>query len=228
MRTILARILTRTALVAFAAAPCFAPGLARAASDGPVVRPQIYTANDKLEIAAVVGYVSNDPFNRIIVPGVSVAYHYGEHSAIEVHAGYGMYSPKQLLSQVRQKTARDPAVVSRPQFFVTGNYMWTPIYGKLAAFGEVVLHYDLFVLAGGGIVNDEIETNTTTQNGVVVKTISNKIFPATNAAIGQHIFFSKRTALRVEIRPYVFWEQIDNKWDPNGDVQVLTGFSFLF
>jgi len=215
----------RSLLVLAAVAFSSLPAVTFAQVDGPVVRPQKYTASEKIEIGALVGYVSNDPYNRIIVPGIAAAYHYGEHSAIELHAGYGIYTNKQLLGQVRNKIARDPDVVSRPTFFVTGNYMWSPIYGKLNAFGELVLHYDMYVLAGAGIVSDEIETNTAGTPST--KTITNKIFPATDVALGQHFFFSKKTALRVEIRPYIFWEQINNKWDPNGDVQINLGFTLL-
>jgi outer membrane beta-barrel protein len=215
------RLTTLAALAALAL-----PGAALAqSSDGPVVRPQKYTASEKIEIGPLIGYVSNDPYNRIIVPGIVGTYHYGEHSAVEVHGGYAIYTQKQLQNQVFQKIGRDPDVISRPTFFVTGNYVWSPIYGKLNAFGELVLHYDMYVLAGAGIVSDEIETNTAGTPSV--KTVTNKIFPATDFALGQHFFLSKKTALRVEIRPYIFWEQIDNKWDPNGDVQINLGFTLL-
>jgi outer membrane beta-barrel protein len=102
--------------------------------------------------------------------------------------------------------------------------MWTPIYGKINAFGEVVLHYDLFVLAGAGVTSDEIEIT----NAAGVSTFTTKVFPATDFSLGQRFYLSRRIALRVELRPYIFWEQINNKWDPNGDVQIDTGLSFLF
>lgn len=214
------------ALVLAALATLALPSVALAAgADGPVVRPQKFTTSEKIEIGVLAGYVSNDPYNRVIVPGIVGSYHYGDHSAIEVHGGYAMYTSKQLLGQVRDKIARDPDVVSRPQFFVTGNYVWSPIYGKLSAFGELVLHYDLYVLGGLGVVSDEIETNSSSTPSV--KTVSDKIFPVTNLAIGQHFFLSKKTAIRAEIRPYIFWEQIDEKWDPNGDVQINLGFTLL-
>lgn len=196
-----------------------------AGADGPVVRPQKFTTAEKIELGVMAGYVSNDPYNRVIVPSIVGSYHYGDHSAIEVHGGYALYTSKQLLGQVRDKIARDPDVVSRPQFFLTGNYVWTPIYGKLSAFGELVLHYDLYVLGGLGVVSDEIETNSSTTPST--KTVSDKIFPVTNFAIGQHFFLTKKTAIRAEVRPYIFWEQIDDKWDPNGDVQINLGFTFL-
>ena len=212
---------------AFVTAALAAPASALArASDGPVVRPQKFGTGNKFEVSALVGYVSNDPYNRIIVPGAAITYHFSEHSAIDVHAGYALYSPKQLLSQVRQKIGRDPDVVSRPQFFVTANYMWTPVYGKLSAFGEVVLHYDLYLVGGLGITSDEIETNSSASPSQ--KTISTQIFPVTDVGIGQHFFLSRKTAIRVEFRPYTFWEQIDNKWDPNGDVQIIGGLSYIF
>jgi outer membrane beta-barrel protein len=202
-----------------------APAVARAGvSDGPVVRPQIFTSSNKLELGFGVGYVSNDPYNRIIVPAGIISYHWNDRSAFEVHLCYGLYSGKQLLSQVRQKHGQDPDVVSRPQFFASGNYVWTPVYGKINAFGEVVLHYDLFVLAGLGVASDQIETaNVANPNG----TFTNKIFPLTDLSIGQRFFLSRKVALRIEVRPYIFWEQIDNKITPNGDVQILTGLSLL-
>ena len=209
-----------------AVALALAPTSALAATDGPVVRPQLYTANEKFEIAAVVGYVSNDPYHRVVVPGVIASYHYGDRSAIEVHAGYQIYTEKQLMNQVVSKIGRRPNVVSRPQYFVTANYSWTPIYGKLNAFGEIVLHYDFYLLAGAGVVGDEIEVNSGTA-GAVTQTIQQKVFPVTDFAFGQHFFLSKRTAIRAELRPYIFWEQINNKWDPNGDVQILLGFSLI-
>lgn len=214
--------------ILFAAALAFAPATALAQADGPVVRPQLYTADEKFEIGAVVGYVSNDPYHRVVVPGIVATYHYGDRSAIEVHAGYQMYTEKQLMNQVVSKIGRRPSIVSRPQYFVTANYAWTPIYGKLNAFGEIVLHYDFYLLAGAGVVGDEIEINRGGGGGgAVTQTIQQKVFPVTDFAFGQHFFLSKRTAIRAELRPYIFWEQINNKWDPNGDVQILLGFSLI-
>ncbi len=208
----------------------FAAGLpvtaSAAATEGPVVRPQRYSTADSTELSLVVGYVTNDPYNRVIVPGISGIYRLDNHRAIEVHGGYGIYSDKDLLDQVRQKIGRDPNLISRPQWFLTGNYLWTPLYGKINAFAEVVLHYDLYVLAGAGLTGDEVETNSAGTPSV--KTVQSKIFPVTDFAIGQHFFLSRSAALRIEFRPYIFWEQIDGKWDPNADVQLLTGLSYLF
>lgn len=194
-------------------------------ADGPVVRPQLYSAGNKFEFSPMVGYVSNDPYYRIITPGAMLSYHYSDRSAIEAHIGYDMNSAKQLLSQVRQKISRDPDVVSRPKFFVTGNYSWTPIYGKLDAFGEIVAHYDLYVLGGLGICQDEIETNTTTTPSS--QSIASKVFPVTDVAIGQHFFLSRHVGIRAEVRPVITWENINNKWDPNGDVEINVGLTFL-
>lgn len=211
------------ALAAVLAAPAVA---AASPADGPVVRPQLYSAGNKFELTPVVGYVSNDPYYRIITPGVMIDYHYSDHSAFEAHIGYDMNSAKTLLSQVRQKISRDPDVVSRPKLFVTGDYQWSPIYGKLNAFGEVVLHYDLYVLGGLGVCQDEIETNTAATPSQ--QSIATKMFPVTDMALGQHIFLSRHVGLRVEIRPVITWENINNKWDPNGDVEINLGMTFLF
>lgn len=213
----------RVALLSLLLAGASAPA---AAFEGPVVRPQLYTSQGKIEFAPLIGYVSNDPYNRIIAPGAALTYHFGESSALDIHGGVCLYSGKQLLSQVRQKIGRDPSVVSKPQFFLTGNYMWTPIYGKLSAFGEVVLHYDLYALAGVGFSSDQIETTSGAAPGN--SKLSTSVVPVTDFAIGQHFFFSKHVALRLEVRPYIYWEQINNKVDPNGDVQIVGGLSFLF
>jgi hypothetical protein len=83
------------------------------------------------------------------------------------------------------------------------------------------------VLAGVGFSSDQIETTTGAAPSATSK-IATNVVPVTDFAIGQHFFFSKHTALRLEIRPYIYWEQINNKVDPNGDVQILGGLSFLF
>lgn len=212
-----------TLLAAISALP--ARALASPA-DGPVVRPQMYSTGNKFEVTPVVGYVSNDPYYRIIAPGVMVTYHYSDRSAIEGHVNFNVNSEKQLLSQVRAQAKHEPDVVSRPKIVATGDYVWTPVYGKLNAFGEVVLHYDLYVLGGLGISQDEIQTSAATPGAVPV--VNSKVFPVTDVGLGQHFFLSRHIALRTELRPVIVWENINGKWDPNGDVQINLGLSLLF
>ena len=212
----------------FVAAVLFAlPGTAFASpADGPVVRPQTYSTGNKFELTPVAGYVSNDPYYRIIAPGVMATYQYSDRSAFEAHVFFDVNSEKTLLSQVRAQAKHDPEVVSRPKLTVTGDYMWSPIYGKLNAFGEVVLHYDFYLLGGVGVCQDEIQTSAATPGAVPVAT--SKVFPVTDMAFGQHFFLSRHVALRTELRPVITWENINGKWDPNGDVQINLGLSLLF
>src|SRR5260221_117627 len=36
-----------------------------------------------------------------------------------------------------------------------GNLVWSPIYGKFAIFSKKIFHFDLYILAGGGLFDNE-------------------------------------------------------------------------
>jgi outer membrane beta-barrel protein len=191
-----------------------------------VVRPALFTKAKRIEISPFFGYVSNDPWTTGYIPGASVVYHLSDRTALDFTAGYGLYSNKTLVDQVIQETGNPPTLISRPSYFVTANYAWSPLYGKLNLLGEVVVHYDLFLVGGVGVAGDEIEVNKRT-GGTVEQSISTQIFPVVDFGVGQRFFLNNWFAVRLDVRPYVFLEFIDGQLDPNGDVQVAFGLSFL-
>ena len=192
-----------------------------------VVRPPLFSKAKRIEISPFFAYVSNDPWTNGYIPGATITYHLTERTALDFTIGYGIYSDKILVEQVVQETGNRPRVISRPTFFLTGNWAWSPIYGKLNLLGEFVLHYDLFLVGGVGIAGDQIELNTRTSGGVAEQTISTQIFPVIDFGVGQRFFFNSWLALRIDIRPYIFLEFIDGQMDPNGDVHIAFGLSFL-
>lgn len=203
---------------------------AQAQSSAPqsgVVRPALFSKARRVEIAPFFGYVSNDPWTTGYIPGGAVTYHMTERTALDFTAGYGIYADKTLVAQVVNETGNRPRVISRPLYFVTGNYAWAPIYGKLNLLGEFVLHYDLFVVGGVGVAGDQIEVNRRTSGGAVEQIISTQVFPVIDFGFGQRFFLNDWFALRIDVRPYVFLEFIDGQLDPNTDTQIAFGASFL-
>lgn len=201
-------------------------GSAHAQQSG-VVRPPLFSTARRIEIAPYFAYVSNDPWVTGFIPAAAVTYHMSERTALDFTAGYGVYSDKTLVQQVVNETGNRPRVISRPQYYVTGNWAWSPIYGKLNLLGEFVLHYDLFLVGGVGVAGDQIEVNKRTSGGSAEQTFSTQVFPVVDFGFGQRFFFNDWFAVRVDIRPYVYLEFIDGQLDPNGDTQLAFGLSFL-
>lgn len=222
MVTVLLRILLVVGLLVSAATA----DIARADANDGIVRPRIFKKAKHVEFAPLISYVANDPWVRGLIPNASLTYFYSEHSGIEITGGYGIYVNKRIIGLMENEIERRPRFISRPRTFVTLNYTWSPVYGKLSFLGEVLMHHDLSIVVGGGFAQDEVESHLLT-NGVLVPAFTNFFVPVADFGIGERFFFGPRTALRLNLRPYIFFENINDDPGLNVDVHISLGVTFL-
>lgn len=192
-----------------------------------VVLADRFGKGGRFEIAPTVALVANDPWTRGLIPEMALTWHMADANALELTFGYGVYFNKNLVNQVYRQTDHPPERIPRPRLFLTGNYAFSPVYGKLSFLGELVVHHDLFVVAGGGAALDEIEVIRSDASGVVENSFTTVVSPVVDFGVGERFFLGPRVAIRFDLRPYVFFEIIDGKVSPNADVQIALGTSFL-
>jgi outer membrane beta-barrel protein len=188
-------------------------------SEMAVVQNRLYTKEGKLELGVFYANQVGDPFLVIRNAGGTLAYHFTEEWALSA-VGWKSWT--------RNSTAYDAFVAAAgadtgsddPKYFVGGEVVFSPIYGKLSLIGKAILYYDLHVMVGAGSI-----------------TQLNGSYLAPLLGIGQQIYLNKTVALRLDYRWMTYNEILKNRITGaplassprrNYTDVISLGFSFLF
>ena len=161
-----------------------------------IVQNRQFTKDGKLELQLFGGFLSSDPFLSVKAYGLGLGYHFTEHF------GFGMLYMKHVVSR-SSALERLEAEVNRtantnaPNNYLAGEFLWSPIYGKLSFLGESIIHYDFHFVFGGG----------------PTKTINGNYF-SFHAGLGQQVYLGKRIALKIDYRLIRYSEQIVERANP--------------
>lgn len=187
----------------------------------------------RYEASPHLGFVTNDPFiNRYLV-GASFAYHVTEIFGVEVS---GTFSPtfgeldyKPITKQIINENQVTPDI-SRIQFYVNGNFQFSPIYGKVALGAGRIIVFDLFGIFGTGVVNtnDDLEALQKTEDPAAIAT-QVQFHPTLNFGGGIRVIFSETFALRVEGRGLSYIEVLESTTlEMKNNFTLLSSLSFFF
>ncbi len=198
-------------------------------SDLKVVQRRLYTQEDRLELGAHLALM---PFDLItFTPALQITggYHLSESVAIEGRVGGG-YGFRTAFYNALEVDGTLPEAY-RYLASVDANFLWTPVYGKIAVFGKKIIHSDLYLSVGGGmtlqqalIPSDNLADGNGNDPAAYLITPS-ATFPI---ALGSHFFLSENAALRLELRDSLLIErrlQTETTWFRQG-LQVSAGISF--
>jgi len=87
------------------------------------------------------------------------------------------------------------------------NFTYVPIYGKFAMFKEWILHWDVWVIGGGGF----IFTRPIPVIDPDYRTFDYKIKFCFNIGIGGRLYLARFLAIALELRDYIFPEELENR-----------------
>lgn len=139
----------------------------------------------RFEIYPWAGVSLNDAFYRYYHAGLAGTFHIMEGLAVE--GGMSAAPIRQVLEPVIFLRQQKSAIPATGRYFgnVWMNLQLSPIYGKMAIFSEWIMHYDLFVLAGAGVVLDSAFWY---------------LHPQLHCGIGSRVFLFDWMVLRADIR----------------------------
>jgi outer membrane beta-barrel protein len=115
------------------------------------VQKKVYLKKNRFEISPMVGLSVNDPYySKLTVTGFA-AYYLADTLAL---AARGSWIQVVKTDDVRtaQHAFSSEIYHSDPQWSVTGDLLWSPIYGKATIFNSI-LHFDAYLLGGMGAVD---------------------------------------------------------------------------
>jgi outer membrane beta-barrel protein len=169
----------------------------------------------RFEINPYVGVTMNDQFVAHPGPGIGLNYYFLHWLAAGVNAN--VYAGMNSESDFNFETSRAARVgqpITEYQWNANANVTFVPAYGKFAAFSNFIFHYDFYFTLGAGAVSTRPIAVVDPDN----RTFAFSVKPTFGGAMGIRIFFTRYLAAMLEVRDYIFWEDLENP-------SIATGFN---
>lgn len=157
-----------------------------------VVQNRIYTKAKLFELGVLGGIQISDPFLSTKQFGLSLGYHFTEFVAVHAFAWKSWSSPSAALDTMRSRGQE--ANINPIEAYYGAELAGSILYGKLSLMGKAIIHYDMHLLGGLGI--------TKTESGACL---------TPHVGLGQQIYLSKRTSLKIDYRMMAYNEKILEK-----------------
>jgi outer membrane beta-barrel protein len=169
------------------------------------VRDRIFQQTNRHELTLLGGYYVSDLFDGTYVVGGSYAYHMTEDFAVEAHGAL-----TRIGSSAEPGLERVFVVLgtkNRRELLFHADLVWDPAHGKLRL-GGAIQHFDLYFAAGAGVIDSVLSSDI-----------------AGNAAVGLKFFLGRAMAIRIDIRDYVYRQQLLARKEWVDDVTTTIGLS---
>ncbi|HEY2406362.1 MAG TPA: outer membrane beta-barrel domain-containing protein [Polyangiaceae bacterium] len=178
------------------------------------IKEQIFAAQQlyvlrrgRFEIQPYWSITLNDQFVGHPAPGLALNYYVTNVLAVGLNGNF--YNPfnvdQEFNGQVR-RAARVAVPLTEYNWGAAFNFTYVPAYGKFAGFSDFIFHYDAYVVGGVGAMSVRPIPIIDPDN----RNFSYKTKLAFNAGIGLRIFFNRWFAAVMEVRDYIFNDQLEN------------------
>jgi len=194
-----------------------------------VVQNRFFLKANRFELTPILGYVPNNPMVKRYVGGLLGAYHFTEVFAAE---GAFLYAPdlgqndlKDLthtLVNIAEDGSGDVGFQQPLDKMVMGATFaarWAPFYGKINLIGETVLNFDMYGVAGLGMLSiktyyAKFDENIPADVKTKLEPFENKVVLTPNLGLGLDFFINSVVALKLDGRSY-FYVGKKPQYDPD-------------
>jgi len=161
------------------------------------------------ELTLYGGYYVSDLFDSTFVLGGAYTFFMSENFGTEISVSWSRLRTS-VADTIEQANAFDLQLGNDDVIRVFGSLAWSPLYGKLRLVAASIWRYDLYFLAGPGVVVDPLSFGA-----------------AGNFGIGVRVFLHRAVALRFEVRDYLYRQEILDEDFTVNDLSFTTGLSVL-
>jgi outer membrane beta-barrel protein len=168
-------------------------------------RDRLFQQTNRHELLLQGGYYVSDLFDGTYVFGAAYAYHMTEDLAVEASASY-----TRITSSAGAELERVFSVLgnsSRRQLMFSADLLWVPAHGKMRIGGSID-HFDLYLAAGAGVVDSALSSDI-----------------AGNGGFGLKFFLGRAVAVRIDVRDYVYRQQLLSEKVFVNDLTAMLGVS---
>jgi outer membrane beta-barrel protein len=138
------------------------------------------------QLTGELGYMPMDSFTKGVVLGASYTTYFTDFTGWEmINANYIIGIDTGLKNQLLNEFGADPGLIPDfPQWMVTSNIIYTPIYNKNLLFNKNIVWGDISFVAGGGVADYK----------------RNKIKPLVDCGAVLRFFVSELSSVKVDFR----------------------------
>ena len=160
---------------------------------GLAVRDHKQLREKRFELSLGSDFSMNDVFNRNILLGANAQYYLTNYFGLALHFGYGLNTTTSLADRIKEER---PQRVTEQSFsgvgLLTGlDAVFVPAFGKFSMLGIFTSHYDISLSAGVGMIQ---------VSGDAFGTWS----LAPNVGIASHFFLSDSSAIKLQVKDYIY------------------------
>jgi outer membrane beta-barrel protein len=169
---------------------------------------QIYALRyHRFEVEPYYSFTLNDQFVSHDGPGLAVNYYITNVLAIGINGNFyaGLNGDSDFNFQNRRAT-RVAVPLNEYQWGANLNFTYVPMYGKFAGFSDFIFHYDAYVVGGVGALSTRPIAVIDPDN----RNFSYKPKVDFNIGLGVRIFLNRWFAVNLEVRDYIYNEQLEN------------------
>lgn len=171
------------------------------------VRERLFQQTNRHELTVRGGYYLSDLFDGTWTAGAAYTYHMTEDLGVEASGAY-----TRLASSGGPELERTFAVLAgkpRSQWYFDADLVWVPAHAKMRLGGSIT-HFDLFLAAGGGLVDSALSEDL-----------------AGNGGFGFKFFLGHAWAIRFDVRDHVFRQQLLSEVLWVNDLTTTVGVSLF-
>ncbi|APS00835.1 outer membrane beta-barrel domain-containing protein [Pajaroellobacter abortibovis] len=168
---------------------------------------QIYALRTyRLEIQPYWSFSLNDQF--ISHPGLGLALNFYVTHTLAFGLSGNLYQRADIdydFNFQNRRATRTAVPLTEYQWNANANVIFVPIYGKFAGLRKFIFNYDIYMVAGAGSISTR---------PLPIMDPDNRNFPfkpkfAGNAGVGLRIFINRWFAATLEVRDYIYNEQLE-------------------
>ena len=181
------------------------------------------------EVAFIAGFAPDEEYVRNVLFGMTAAQRFGRTWGVSVEAFGASNSETPLLRSLRNIGA-EPEVISKYNFLAGATAEANVLSAIDAVTGQIPNRNDVYVRAGGGIVNTDLEIckEEGGQECAAPLFIQGVNFGYATAGIGHRFYFTPWLTFRSEVRGRIVLELIDGKTSPRSNIQINVGPTVVF
>lgn len=142
------------------------------------------------EFTFMVGFLPSDPYTKGLTAQGGYAFHFNDYFGIQARGAYSLSLPTSLRQQLERDFTVLPTAFSRVLFFIGGDVIFRPLYGKLSVLNRSVVHAELHLLAGGSAFG-------------FTDGLTPSLRPAINVGGGGRVFLGRNASLRLDIVDHI-------------------------
>lgn len=181
------------------------------------------------EIALIGAFAPDETYVRHMMGGMSATQRFGRIWGIQIEA-YGATSQETPLLRSLRTLDLEPEVISKFNFMAGASVEGNLLSAIDAVTGQIPGRNDLFVRAGGGVVNTDLEIckQEGGQQCADPLFIEGVNFGYFSAGLGHRFYVTRWMTMKTEVRGRLVFELIDGEMTPRGNIQLNLGPTFVF